>query len=74
MKLVDIKEASTLLRVKPSTSKLLGHKDIKMSQRYAHHCQESLRSGVAVLDRISTSSAQSAPEMAKGATDCSVTP
>ncbi|OGQ50784.1 MAG: hypothetical protein A3J24_01550 [Deltaproteobacteria bacterium RIFCSPLOWO2_02_FULL_53_8] len=57
-----------------TVSKLLGHKDIKMSQRYAHHCPESLRSGVAVLDRISTSSAQSAPEMAKGVTDCSVTP
>ena len=31
-------------------SKLLGHKDIKMTQRYAHHCPESLRSGVEVLD------------------------
>jgi integrase len=31
-------------------SKLLGHKDIKMTQRYAHHCPESLRIGVDVLD------------------------
>jgi integrase len=30
-------------------SKLLGHKDIKMTQRYAHHCPESLRSAVEVL-------------------------
>ncbi len=40
-------------------SKLLGHKDIKMTQRYSHHCPESLRSGVEVLDRISTELAQS---------------
>jgi integrase len=31
-------------------SKLLGHKDIKMTQRYAHHCAESLRSGVEALE------------------------
>ena len=31
-------------------SKLLGHKNIKMTQRYAHHCPESLRSGVDALD------------------------
>jgi len=31
-------------------SKLLGHKDLKMTQRYAHHYPESLRSGVDVLD------------------------
>ncbi len=31
-------------------SKILGHKDIKMTQRYAHHCPESLRIGVEVLD------------------------
>ena len=29
---------------------LLGHKDIKMTQRYAHHYPESLRDGVEVLD------------------------
>lgn len=31
-------------------SKLLGHKDISTSQRYAHHYPESLRSGVEILD------------------------
>ena len=31
-------------------SKLLGHKDIKTTQRYAHHCPESLRDGVEVLE------------------------
>ncbi|MFQ5964676.1 MAG: tyrosine-type recombinase/integrase [Candidatus Scalinduaceae bacterium] len=31
-------------------SKLLGHKDIKMTQRYSHHCPESLRDGVEVLE------------------------
>jgi integrase len=31
-------------------SRLLGHKDIKMTQRYAHHCPESLRDAVMVLD------------------------
>ena len=31
-------------------SKLLGHKDIRMTQRYAHHCPESLRDGVQVLE------------------------
>ena len=30
-------------------SKLLGHKDIKNTQRYAHHCPESLRDGVDIL-------------------------
>ena len=31
-------------------SKLLGHKDIKMTQRYSHHCPDSLRDGVEILD------------------------
>ena len=31
-------------------SKLLGHKDIKMTQRYAHHCPGSLRDGVEILE------------------------
>jgi len=31
-------------------SKLLGHKDIKMTQRYAHHCTDSLRDGVDTLE------------------------
>jgi len=30
-------------------SKLLGHKDIKMTQRYAHHCLDSLRVGSVLL-------------------------
>jgi integrase len=30
-------------------AKLLGHKDIKTTQRYAHHCPESLRDGVNIL-------------------------
>jgi site-specific recombinase XerD len=29
---------------------LLGHKDIKMTQRYAHHCPDSLRDGVEILE------------------------
>ncbi|MGR3178670.1 MAG: tyrosine-type recombinase/integrase [Candidatus Anammoxibacter sp.] len=32
-------------------AELLGHSDVKMTQkRYAHHCPESLRSGVEILD------------------------
>ena len=31
-------------------SKLLGHKDIRMTQRYAHHCSDSLRDGVRILE------------------------
>ena len=34
-------------------ARLLGHKDIKMTQRYAHHYPESLRDGVEVLDKLS---------------------
>ena len=30
--------------------KLLGHKSFAMTQRYAHHCAESLRRGITVLD------------------------
>jgi len=44
-------------------AKLLGHKDIKMTQRYSHHYHESLRDGVEVLDGLvqeeSTNIAQS---------------
>jgi site-specific recombinase XerD len=29
---------------------LLGHKSISMTMRYAHHCPESLRSSVKILD------------------------
>jgi hypothetical protein len=35
-------------------SKLLGHKDISTTQRYAHHYPESLREGVEILDNINT--------------------
>jgi integrase len=41
--------------------RLLGHKSPIMTQRYAHHCPESLRDGVEVLDverRVSTNLAQ----------------
>ncbi|MHC4266935.1 MAG: tyrosine-type recombinase/integrase [Planctomycetota bacterium] len=31
-------------------SKLLGHMDIKMTQRYSHHCPDSLRDGVEILE------------------------
>ena len=31
-------------------SKLLGHKDIKTTQRYAHHCPDSLQDGVEILE------------------------
>ncbi len=31
-------------------AKLLGHRDIKMTQRYSHHCPESLRDGVELLE------------------------
>lgn len=40
-------------------AKLLGHKDIKMTQRYSHHYPESLRDGVEVLDKIITILSQS---------------
>ncbi len=33
-------------------SKLLGHSDIKMTQRYAHHCPESLRGGIEALEKF----------------------
>jgi site-specific recombinase XerD len=33
-------------------SRLLGHKDITTTQRYAHHYPESLRDGVEALDSI----------------------
>jgi integrase len=34
--------------------RLLGHKSPTMTQRYAHHDPESLRDGVAILDRVGT--------------------
>lgn len=30
---------------------LLGHKTISMTMRYAHHCPESLRSSIEILDK-----------------------
>ncbi len=39
--------------------KLLGHKDIRMTQRYAHHCPESLRGGVDALQKFITILSQS---------------
>jgi integrase len=33
-------------------AKLLGHKDLKMTQRYSHHCPDSLRDGVEVLEKV----------------------
>lgn len=31
--------------------RLLGHQNPKMTQRYAHHCTESLRPGMRALDQ-----------------------
>ncbi|MBM4065225.1 MAG: site-specific integrase [Planctomycetes bacterium] len=31
-------------------SKLLGHHSIEMTQRYAHHCPDSLKDGVQILE------------------------
>jgi site-specific recombinase XerD len=33
-----------------TVQKLLGHKSYDTTQRYAHHCAESLRRGITVLD------------------------
>ena len=33
-------------------SKLLGHASITMTQRYTHHCLESLREGIEVLEKV----------------------
>ncbi|NUO08575.1 MAG: tyrosine-type recombinase/integrase [Candidatus Brocadia sp.] len=35
-------------------SKLPGHAHISMSTRYAHHCPESLRDGVNILENLGT--------------------
>ncbi|WKZ17483.1 MAG: site-specific integrase [Candidatus Jettenia sp. CY-1] len=31
-------------------SKLLGHQDIRMTQRYSHHCPDSVRDGIQILE------------------------
>lgn len=30
----------------------MGHKDIRMTQRYAHHCPDCLRDGIQVLEKV----------------------
>lgn len=39
-------------------SKLLGHKDIRMTQRYAHHCTASLRRGLEAMEMSITNLSQ----------------
>lgn len=51
-------------------SKLLGHNDISTTQRYAHHCPESLRDVVDVLTNYDNSTTMTK----KGATACAATP
>lgn len=42
-----------------TVARLLGHKDVKTTQRYAHHCTESLGQSIKILDNFS---AQKQPE------------
>ncbi len=46
--------------------KLLGHRSPVMTQRYAHHCSESLRDGVNVLDRVEANTNPSHPDQEPG--------
>jgi integrase len=47
--------------------RLLGHKNPSMTQRYAHHCPESLRDAVEVLDKSVTNQSQlEGHEVSKG--------
>lgn len=46
--------------------KLLGHRSPVMTQRYAHHCSESLRDGVNVLDRERSITNLSHPDQEPG--------
>jgi integrase len=55
-------------------AKLLGHKDLRMTQRYAHHSTESLRRGVDALQGGITIPSQSGARNEKRATENSVTP
>ncbi len=44
-------------------AQLLGHKDVSTTQRYAHHCPESLRDGVEVLDWYNSGTIENAGEL-----------
>jgi hypothetical protein len=56
-------------------AKLLGHKELRMTQRYyAHHSTESLRRGVDALQGGITIPSQSGARNEKRATENSVTP
>lgn len=46
--------------------KLLRHRSPVKTQRYAHHCSESLRDGVNVLDRMGTITNPSHPDQEPG--------
>ncbi len=45
-----------------AVSQLLGHKTLAMTQRYAHHCPESLRSTIQALDRRTGITVSSQPD------------
>ncbi len=49
-------------------SKLMGHKDIRITQRYAHHCSDSLRDGV---DMLETDCNLTSMEKKRGSVACS---
>ena len=54
-------------------SKLLGHKDIRMTQRYAHLSVETLREAISVLDRTEGAQKGAQPEsfgIENGLTSC----
>ena len=57
-----------------TVQKLGRWKSITMVERYAHHCPESLRPGVEVLDKFITNLAQLPQEPQKGVTEEPVTP